>query len=62
MKSVESRAIALANDITRACIRRRLNLTVYDGKIGIVDQKARKIVALLPLEHTMKEVPENAGK
>lgn len=33
----------LKQEIEEACIR-RLNMTIYDGMIGFVDQKQRKIV------------------
>ena len=40
------RAMALKNKIEAACIEYGLNMTIYDGKIGFVDQDARKIVAV----------------
>ncbi|MBO5010513.1 MAG: hypothetical protein J6D20_07460 [Clostridia bacterium] len=40
--------------IEKLAIKYGLNLTVYDGKIGFVDQKQKKIVALWTPEYTMK--------
>lgn len=37
-------ALKLKEDIEKACIKRGLNLTIYDGKIGFVDQEERKII------------------
>ena len=36
-----------------------LNLTVYDGKIGFVDQEKKKIVALWTPEHTLPTESED---
>lgn len=37
-------ALKLKEDIEKACIKRGLNLTIYNGTIGFVDQKERKII------------------
>ena len=45
-------AIKLKRAIEKAAIRYGLNLTVYQGKIGFVDQKAQKIIALWEPQYT----------
>lgn len=40
------RALALKKAIEKACIAHGLNLTIYDGRIGFVDQEEGKIVML----------------
>lgn len=37
-----------------------LNLTVYDGKIAFVDQKAKKIVALWTPEYELSDIDTEA--
>ena len=37
-------ALKLKEDIEKACIKRGLNLTIYDGGIGFVDPEERKII------------------
>ena len=44
--SIEEKVIKMKEDIKWIAVKYGLNLTVYDGKIGFVDQKAKKIVAL----------------
>lgn len=44
MTESQERAVALKEDIEKACIRHNLNLTIIGGKIGFVDQKEMKIV------------------
>ncbi len=39
-------AVDLIKDIEKACIKRGLNLTIYDGRIGFVDQEKKKIIML----------------
>lgn len=51
----EEKVIGLKLDIEQACIRHGLNLTVYDGRIGFVDQKIGKIVALWTPEFKMPQ-------
>lgn len=46
MTDMQKRASELKEDIEMACIRKGLNLTIYDGKIGFVDQSQKKIVML----------------
>ena len=44
--SVEERVATMQKLIEVAGVACGLNLTVYDGKIGFVDQEQKKIVAL----------------
>lgn len=46
MTEAQKRASELKEDIERACISKGLNLTIYDGKIGFVDQSQKKIIML----------------
>ena len=46
-------AMMLMKDIEKACIKRGLNLTIYDGKIGFVDQQAGKIIMLWNPEYRL---------
>lgn len=54
-EDIELRVSNMVEDITQAAIKNRLNLTVYDGKIGFVDQEQRKIVALWDAKYKMPE-------
>lgn len=55
----QMRAVALKSKIEQACIECGLNLTVYDGKIGFVDQLKRKIVMVwTPHHHLSQETGE----
>lgn len=54
METVEERVLKLKKLIEMSAVACGLNLTVYDGKIGFVDQEQQKIVALWGLEYTMK--------
>lgn len=42
----EQKVIKMKRKIEKIAIKYGLNLTVYDGKLGFVDQKEKKIVAL----------------
>lgn len=44
--TTEEKVIAMREAIEFIAIQYGLNLTVYDGKIGFVDQEQKKIVAL----------------
>jgi hypothetical protein len=44
MTEAQKRALNLKQEIEEACIRNNLNMTIYDGMIGFVDQSQRKIV------------------
>lgn len=46
-------ALNLKEDIERACIKRGINLTIHDGKIGFVDQEEMKIVMLWNPEYKL---------
>ena len=50
---IERKAMLLKSRIERACVEMGLNLTIYDGKIGFVDQENRRIVALWTPEYKM---------
>lgn len=52
------RALALKRAIEKACITYGLNLTIYDGRIGFVDQDEMKIVALWDARYTIEELAE----
>lgn len=56
MDTIEERVLYLKNVIMKGCLLAGLNLTVYDGKIGFVDQSQRKIVALWEPQHTLNEI------
>ncbi len=44
MTEAQKRALNLKQEIEEACIRNNLNMTIYDGMIGFVDQSQWKIV------------------
>jgi hypothetical protein len=44
--TIEERVIEMRNEIEQIAIKYGLNLTIYDGKLGFVDQEQKKIVAL----------------
>ena len=46
MTKAQRKAVKLQKEIEAVCIKHGLNLTIYDGKIGFVDQTDRKIVML----------------
>lgn len=50
------RALALKKAIEKACIAHGLNLTIYDGRIGFVDQEAGKIIALWGAQYSMDDL------
>ena len=62
MTDAQQRAALMQRAIEAAGIAFRLNLTVHEGKIGFVDQKERKIVALWEPKYTLpdKEGDSNA--
>ena len=57
MSEAQKRAMALKEDIEKACVKHNLNLTIYDGKIGFVDQKEKKIVMTWNAEYSEKDIP-----
>ena len=42
---MKQRVQRLIADVERACIKYKLNMTIYDGKLAFVDQESRRIVA-----------------
>lgn len=60
--NIEERVLAMKNLITAAAVSCGLNLTVFDGKIAFVDQKAKKIVAVWAPEYTVDDIPEKKEK
>lgn len=59
MTEAQKRALALKEDIEKACVRHNLNLTIHEGKIGFVDQKAKKIVMVWNAEYSAKDIKKN---
>lgn len=53
MTDAQKKALQLKEDIEKACIKRGLNLTIYDGKIGFVNQEEGKIVMLWNPEYKL---------
>jgi len=51
----QKKAEELIRLIKMACVACGLNLTIYDGKIGVVDQEASKIVAVWEPQYRMEE-------
>lgn len=56
LKCSRERAVALMHDIEAACINRRINLTIYNGKIGFVDQDSKKIIMTWGANYSLSEV------
>ncbi len=54
-EEAQKRAVVLKRAIEAACVGCRLNLTVYDGKIGFVDQSLGRIVFLWEAEYSMQD-------
>ena len=52
--ATEEKVIAIKKEIVAIAGKYGLNLTVYDGKIGFVDQEQKKIVALWTPEFKLK--------
>lgn len=53
MTDAQKKALQLKEDIEKACIKRGLNLTIYDGKIGFVNQEEGKIVMVWSPKYNM---------
>lgn len=49
-------------DVERACIKYKLNMTIYDGKLAFVDQESRHIVATWGPQFKLSEEPEHGGE
>ena len=58
--TTREKVIEMKKEIEQAAIRYGLNLTVYDGKIGFVDQKEKKIVALWTPEYKLSDLDTEA--
>ena len=58
---IKKRVEKLRRAIEKAAIKYRLNLTIYDGKLGFVDQEQKKIVALWNSNYKLEE-ERNEGK
>jgi len=58
MDHIEQRVQTLVAFIRNACRICGLNITIFDGKIGFVDQEAKKIVAAWAPEYTVDDIPE----
>jgi hypothetical protein len=56
--TTREKVIEMKKEIESIAIQYGLNLTIYDGKIGFVDQKQKKIVALWNPEFILKEESE----
>lgn len=58
----QRRAKILQEQIECLCIFAGLNLTVYDGCIGFVDQKENKIVMTWKPEYTMEDLERRTSQ
>lgn len=61
-KQTKQRCILLKEMIENACIVTGLNLCVYEGKIGFVDQENMKIVALCNGEYDLSKEVRRDGQ
>lgn len=59
MTEMQKRALALKKEIENACIKHGLNLTIYEKKIGFVDQKEKKIVMVWNAEYHAEDILQN---
>ncbi len=59
---MKQRVQHLIADVERACIKYKLNMTIYDGKLAFVDQESRHIVATWGLQFKLSEEPEHGGE
>ena len=55
MTETQKKAVKLQKEIETSCVRYGLNLTIYDGKIGFVDQANRRIVMLWNADYRIKD-------
>lgn len=60
--TTKERVIEFKAIIESGAIECGLNLTVYDGKIAFVDQKAKKIVALWTPEYKLSDTEDKKCK
>ena len=56
--TTREKVVEMKREIEQIAINYGLNLTVYDGKIGFVDQKQKKIIALWSPEFTVRTESE----
>lgn len=54
MSEAQERAVKMKEKIEEAAVQFGLNLTIYEGKIGFVDQEQKKIVMLWEPSYTME--------
>lgn len=54
MSEAQERAVKMKEKIEEAAVQFGLNLTIYEGKIGFVDQGQKKIVMLWEPSYTME--------
>jgi hypothetical protein len=52
--TTQEKVIEMKKEIEQVAIKYGLNLTIYDGKIGFVDQERRKIIALWNPNYKLK--------
>ena len=55
----QQRAYNLQKKIEKLCIKHRLNLCNYDGGIGFVDHKMKKIVMVWKPDYEMPKETDN---
>ena len=60
--TTQEKVIEMKKGIELLAVQYGLNLTVYDGKIGFVDQEQKKIVALWSPEYKLSEINTEEGK
>lgn len=60
--TTQEKVIKMKKAIEKVAIKYGLNLTIYDGKIGFVDQEQKKIVALWTPEYTLPKESEVAER
>ena len=58
----EERVSGMITRIEQAAIDFGLNLTIYEGKIGVVDQKERKIIALWGASYKLGDLKEEKNE
>lgn len=62
MDDVQKRVSDMICSIMRAAVQYQLNLTIYEGKLGFVDQDAQKIVALWNPNHSLDDLKADENK
>ena len=56
---MKQRVQHLIADVERACIKYKLNMTIYDGKLAFVDKEIRHIDATRRTQIKNSEEPEH---